>query len=199
MIKSHHPYEYNNPMISSYCFRYEVRVSASAYAKYYFHMRAIMTHLKISKDLVDLKQQPLNAARANELELSPKCPTDFSEGFSLPRVHRALSFAFDNESGFVGNVTRGKSESTWQNKSGPSLGLEQLMHATHTDADGERCVYDVHHFNFQAFFFHNLYVKKYARIFIGISRLQRVGEGEVFQGRLILVNRKPRPRAADLG
>lgn len=51
---------------------YSVKVSASDYAKYYFHLRSYCVRLGLSHDLESLA--PLNLAGARKLEVIPLSP-----------------------------------------------------------------------------------------------------------------------------
>ena len=133
---------------------YEVRVSASCYAKYYFHLRSMMTMLgliTVEKEA----QQPLDLNAANRLQLSSKAKPEsvekLTEGSIPPhRTQRCHSIAADTSSGSSAcylfnpqslNATttrlrRQRSMNSASTHGRVQLQLEQLVSNSHTDADG---------------------------------------------------------------
>ena len=127
---------------------YEVRVSASCYAKYYFHLRSIMRMLGfITNERVD--QQPLDVNAANRLQLSPNADSGEKSTEvrrAINRMHRCHSIAVDDAPG--GRDLLGPSLNTattrlrrqrsldFPSYNGPLVQLEQLVSNFHTDADG---------------------------------------------------------------
>lgn len=129
---------------------YEVRVSASCYAKYYFHLRSMMSMLGLLSADIN-HQEPLDIKAANKLKLSPSKDSHKAlkelEEVAVTRSVRcysvtssltgnnALGPTMNASTEVAGRIIRQRSLQT-SPKHGPYLGLEQLMHATHTDADG---------------------------------------------------------------
>ena len=128
---------------------YEVRVSASCYAKYYFHLRSMMRMLGlITNERAD--QQPLDVDAANRLHLSSKAEsvekTDKAPG-NTNRNHRCHSIAVDDAPGCrelpgpsalnaVPTRLRRQRSLNTSSHHGPLVQLEQLVSNFHTDADG---------------------------------------------------------------
>merc|ERR1711871_734948 len=114
---------------------YEVRVSASCYAKYYFHLRSMMTMLgliTVEKEA----QQPLDLNAANRLQLSPKTEsveTSAEIQPSINRTNRCHSIAWS--SNLVGPSTLNPANASLRRQRslgsssphGPLVQLEQLV------------------------------------------------------------------------
>lgn len=128
---------------------YEVRVSASCYAKYYFHLRSMMRMLGfITNERVD--QQPLDVNAANRLQLSHNAESGEKSTEvrrAINRMHRCHSIAVDDAPGgrdlygpssLNAATTRLRRQRSLNSPlhNGPLVQLEQLVSNSHTDADG---------------------------------------------------------------
>ena len=102
-------------------FNYEVKVSASEYAKYYFHLRSMMVTLGYHQNEIN-SIKPLDLDRANKMKLS-------SEKYLLSSHKIQRHYSLQELSTFEDNQD--------SNNSRNSVVLEQLLHSTHIDADGD--------------------------------------------------------------
>jgi hypothetical protein len=108
--------------------KYLIRVPASEYAKYYFHLRSMMT--KHGFDEIDITRlQPLNMAGARRLQLATEqfSIRDVDEGTVRRRTKTLQGGEF--------SAGRGRMQHLDTETHVP-VGLEQLVHSDHVDADG---------------------------------------------------------------
>lgn len=134
--------------------KYQIRVSASEYAKYYFHLRSMMIKLGLTNSLKNGGvAKPLDLAGAKSLQLATErlaeqTMTDVGRGGGLDSVADGGGRARSRTTAPLGvsSITRTKSnEPVGQASSGDNgagathtfIGLEELMHERHTDADGQ--------------------------------------------------------------
>ena len=114
--------------------KYSIRVSASEYAKYYFHLRSLMARLGFNANESSLLQ-PLNVSQARRMQLAtekfartstefPRRRSKTAEILELkdPMRSKRVYTMEDIESKLFGNQAM--------------VGLEQLIHSNHMDADG---------------------------------------------------------------
>jgi hypothetical protein len=106
--------------------KYIIRVSASEYAKYYFHLRSMMVRLGLQKTQPN-RIQPLDVVGARKLQLS----TEKYQERNTPR-RRVQSVAIDAEKAKLFRQTSSEAYENVHN----TVSLEQLVHAEHVDADG---------------------------------------------------------------
>jgi hypothetical protein len=104
--------------------KYLIRVPASEYAKYYFLLRSMMTRLGFHESDAT-RLQPLNMAGARKLQLATEqfSLRDVDEG-TVRRRTKTL------QGGDMGRMNYSDVEHT------VTVGLEQLVHTDHMDADG---------------------------------------------------------------
>ena len=114
--------------------KYVIRVSASEYAKYYFHLRSMMVKLGLQETDQNFIR-PLDIAGARKLQLSTEKYEEVTnlqqftrrrhhsmhEGIDLLQLERGLTENYD----LTGHALRSP------------VGLEQIIHAEHMDADGQ--------------------------------------------------------------
>lgn len=98
---------------------YVIRVPASEYAKYYFHLRSMMARMEHKENLQVNYIAPLNISGARKLQLATE---EYQQGQCM-RVGRSKSIHYaPNE-----NI---------QKDHCPLVGIEQIVHTEHMDADG---------------------------------------------------------------
>lgn len=122
--------------------KYSIRVSASEYAKYYFHLRSMMARLGFD-DSLSHDCAPLDIQGARKLQLSTEkymAEVDVGEKHRrrVHSVHVDLS-ALDMQRGSSVELSLGNGGSTKIMHASPKphqVQLEQLIHAEHMDADG---------------------------------------------------------------
>ena len=120
---------------------YRIKVSASEYAKYYFHLRAMMARLSLNRTN---SSAPLDLRSARKLQLATeglqerfafsaegttpagrgRCTTTIAAPNSLDRADIIANRAASMENGISPLVK------------GIFLGVDDLMHSSHTNADG---------------------------------------------------------------
>jgi hypothetical protein len=113
--------------------KYVIRVSASEYAKYYFHLRSMMVKLGLHKDDPNYIK-PLDITGARKLQLSTE-KYDEQMNASVSAKLRRHSVAFETspikplalERNFSGN---------YEGRQFQQVGIEQIIHDRHVDADG---------------------------------------------------------------
>ena len=106
--------------------KYFIRVTAGEYAKYYFHLRSMMVRLGLHGSEPNYIK-PLDLAGARRLQLSTE---NYEQNNGSPR-RRHYSMHVDKAS-----IPRNTSYSGYCNTSN-SVGLEQIIHTDHMDADGQ--------------------------------------------------------------
>lgn len=111
--------------------KYVIRVSASEYAKYYFHLRSLMTRLGLDKGEPN-SIHPLDIDGARKLQLSTE---KYEELSSVPR-RRIHSIHGDIKSYLQRNISLESYQLNDKNYSKPVM-LEQITHQEHMDADGQ--------------------------------------------------------------
>eukprot|EP01038_Epipyxis_sp_PR26KG_P011696 gene11696-15659_t len=111
--------------------KYIIRVSASEYAKYYFHLRSMMSRLGLHENEANWIT-PLDVAGARKLQLS-------TEKYQLtatltPRRVKSTAYEMSDMS-----LIRMRSDggSSYLEASHHLIGLEELIHSEHMDADGQ--------------------------------------------------------------
>ena len=143
--------------------QYQIRVSASEYAKYYFHLRSMMMKLGLTNSLKNGFSKPLDLAGAKLLQIATERLAEESVTSGTKSSNGAE--AKDSDGGgrdFA--VTRDRSRTTAHMPTSMEralstegtggtpgvggahsafIGIEQLIHDTHTDADGQ--VHKAHH------------------------------------------------------
>lgn len=131
--------------------KYVIRVPASEYAKYYFHLRSMMVKLGVTKDDPNFIK-PLNIDGARRLQLSTE---RFHDAYhEINGDHLESSGAGDDEEDHNNNNNNGNNFlvgrrrhmslheglSTLQRDPTeshvPTVSIEQIIHAEHMDADG---------------------------------------------------------------
>jgi hypothetical protein len=116
--------------------KFVIRVSASEYAKYYFHLRSMMARLGVRENEVSLLL-PLNLSGARKLQLGT---SKYQQDLTGPQRQRARTSEFLKDAGNAGDNPMKKIHSTdeYMHPSRNSgVILEQLLHEGHNDADGE--------------------------------------------------------------
>ena len=108
--------------------KYVIRVSASEYAKYYFHLRSMMARLGLYQGEVNIIR-PLDIAGARKLQLSTeKYLEECSQGKEAAR--RRFYSVHEVSSSTKEGIAPAEANSV-------GLVLEQLIHTEHVDADGQ--------------------------------------------------------------
>jgi len=120
---------------------YVIRVTASEYAKYYFHLRSMMTRLGIdhAHDYVEnaLLMRPLDIEGARRLQLSTERYRKEAIRSKLMRrrfhsLSDGLSDLFDLQCNSSDDPVSA------DHHAHTPVHLEQLIHSNHTDADGQK-------------------------------------------------------------
>ena len=116
--------------------RFEVKVGAGLYAKYYFHMRNLMTLLGLSSEENTFEKQ-LDRETANRLKLK-------EETFNLRKALSPTKPARNKTSldlSSLSSLLEGTNTRTHSNdvisRASTSVALEQVLHSDHRDADGK--------------------------------------------------------------
>lgn len=119
---------------------YSVKVPASEYAKYYFHLRSMMARLGFHANLNSMLR-PLDIKGAKKLELA----TELYENSTQMESTRRRGASVIAGPGCVipsGKISRMRSAPLEERMGGDdipshdSVGLEQLVHGVHLNADG---------------------------------------------------------------
>lgn len=107
--------------------KYVIRVSASEYAKYYFHLRSMIPRLGLDGGHNTNSIKPLDVAGARKLQLATEKYQEMSSDSGMPRRR--------HNSVYTSNIERQRSDgqATYTHS---TVGLEQLIHDQHVDADG---------------------------------------------------------------
>ena len=124
---------------------YVIKVTASEYAKYYFHLRSMMTRLGIDHHVHDeyvenaLFMRPLDIVGARRLQLSTERYRKEAIQSKLRRRFHSLS---DGLSDLFVDIHCNSADDAGQAAGGDHhphtpVHLEQLVHSNHTDADGQ--------------------------------------------------------------
>lgn len=133
-----------------------IRVSASEYAKYYFHLRSIMAKLKIVRNEINYLK-PLSFKTANDLQLSTERLDSHN---ALIRMQLTKSNSIGDLSAAARPQLRSYDDSSLPDAIGRSssglsarpLLLEDVIHNAHVDIDGGVCrVYPTQRNNRQPF------------------------------------------------
>ena len=113
--------------------KYDVRVSASNYAKYYFHIRSMMTLLGYHRSEIN-SLRPLDIQKAKQMKLATETYINKAASeHNFSRRGRVASMS-DVSSLFSGmKIDHSKRGDPHRH---PAVVLEQLMHEAHDDADG---------------------------------------------------------------
>ena len=122
--------------------RYRIKVSASEYAKYYFHLRSMMTRLGIIRG--DASTKPLDLIGARRLQLATETLESTSiaskEGSGVETRPRsstnARAVAPPSISRTVSTDASGRGDGAGVGHIFNKVGLDEIIHSTHTDADG---------------------------------------------------------------
>lgn len=122
---------------------YSIKVSASEYAKYYFHLRSMMARLGINRTRSTV---PLDIASAKKLQLrTESLETNYPLGnsLSMPRQYRNRGTTTVGQApNSLDRVSLNRAVSvehsgnTCPKPRNVFLGIEDLMHSIHTNADG---------------------------------------------------------------
>jgi hypothetical protein len=122
--------------------RYDVRVSASCYAKYYFHIRSMMAMLGYHANEIDSVRQ-LDVEKAKQMKLSTESYIDKASSHEMRQGRsRGLSYP-DLHSLSIGSTAKIDHDAISPHKH-PAVVLEQIMHEGHSDADGDMHVSHLH-------------------------------------------------------
>ena len=129
--------------------RYFIKVSAGEYAKYYFLLRSMVVKLGVGQGLgVDLVKgtaagmiKPLDIAGARKLQIITETYQETKYGKEPADGSRRGRSATIHMTGFEGQAAveslRLRSEDSYDMRhTHSSVGLEQITHALHVDADG---------------------------------------------------------------
>jgi hypothetical protein len=108
--------------------KYVIRVSASEYAKYYFHLRSMIPRLGLDGGCDANSIKPLDVAGARKLQLSTE---KYDQQINTQTQPRRRHYSVH-----AGNVERQHSDGT-TTYAHSSVGLEQITHSEHIDADGQ--------------------------------------------------------------
>ncbi len=109
--------------------KYVIRVSASEYAKYYFHLRSMIPRLGLDAGKDSNAIKPLDVAGARKLQLATE---KYQEMNSETQPGRRRHYSVH-----ASNVERQHSLGDTESYTHSTVGLEQLIHAEHVDADGQ--------------------------------------------------------------
>jgi hypothetical protein len=123
--------------------KYQIRVAASEYAKYYFHLRSMMSKLGLTTTLSGGSVKPLDLPGAQKLQiaterLAEQTMTDSPRTAQRPdggRSRRITSAVMERP-----EMNRAASSDMTQGSGLPKqvfIGLEQLVQERHTDAGGQ--------------------------------------------------------------
>lgn len=117
---------------------YSVKVPASEYAKYYFHLRSMMARLGFHKNSNSMLM-PLDIRGAKKLELATAEYENNQQQEQGSRRRGASVIA--SGPGYIRPSTLSRMHSTPEGGDHPhdyheSVGLEQLVHGVHLNADG---------------------------------------------------------------
>jgi hypothetical protein len=110
--------------------KYVIRVSASEYAKYYFLLRSMMVKLGLHNEDPNYIR-PLDLAGARKLQLSTEKYEQFTTQPLTPRRH-----SVHDATPRLPTLERNHSVSYEVRHHYSQVGIEQLIHPTHVDADG---------------------------------------------------------------
>jgi len=108
--------------------RYVIRVSASEYAKYYFHLRSMMARLGFHGNETNIIA-PLDIANARKLELATEKYLE-SKRSKIPRS-RSVDASMDS----MAEGSRRAGHACEEHHA--LVSFEQIVHAEHMDADGQ--------------------------------------------------------------
>lgn len=109
--------------------KYVIRVSASEYAKYYFHLRSMMVRLGLYRNEPNFIK-PLDLDGARRLQLSTE---KYQEMTRSPRKrHHSVHEHMHSLS-----LSRDLSDSSEKRSHYTPVAIEQLIHSEHMDADGQ--------------------------------------------------------------
>ena len=111
--------------------KFTIRVSAGEYAKYYFLLRSMIAKLGLHKDDPNYCK-PLDIKEAKRLELATE-KFDTTTTQNLGRVRRSVTMASVERSLANRSASTDDADGFRFNH---SIGLEELTHSVHTDADG---------------------------------------------------------------
>ena len=107
--------------------KYVIRVSASEYAKYYFHLRSMIPRLGLDGGHESNNIKPLDVAGARKLQLSTEKYEEMNSDTQPRRRHYSVH---------ASNIERQHSDGG-ETYTHSTVGLEQIIHAEHVDADGQ--------------------------------------------------------------
>ena len=111
--------------------KFTIRVSASEYAKYYFLLRSMIAKLGLHKEDPNYCK-PLDIIGAKRLQLATE-KYDSTTVKNITRVRRSVTVANLQRSLEQRSQSRDDMDQiSFRNQ----IGLEQLMHSEHNDADG---------------------------------------------------------------
>lgn len=117
---------------------YSVKVPASEYAKYYFHLRSMMARLGFHNNNSSSMLMPLDIEGAKKLELATAQYESNRQLEDAPRRRGASVIA--SGPGYIRPGVLSRMYSTPEgielHEHHESVGLEQLMHCVHLNADG---------------------------------------------------------------
>lgn len=112
--------------------KFTIRVSASEYAKYYFLLRSMIAKLGLHKEDPNYCK-PLDIQNAKRLQLATE-KFDSNTGQNINKVRRSVTMANLQRSLEMRSASRDDLEGFQGFRQ--AVGLEQLIHAEHNDADG---------------------------------------------------------------
>lgn len=114
--------------------KYVIRVSASEYAKYYFHLRSLMVRLGLQKGDDANFIRPLDLAGARRLQLGTERYEESAQEPGPRRRHHSVHI--DGDRMHALHLERNLTEHYDLSALRSPVGLEQLIHTEHMDADG---------------------------------------------------------------
>jgi hypothetical protein len=119
--------------------KYVIRVSASEYAKYYFHLRSMMTRTGLLGEPSNAVQ-PLDLAGARKLQLSTEnfeASMGGANKLTTESTRRRFYSVYDAPSAAGEQSDADASNLSAHKQLAKSVHLEMLMHTDHMDADGQ--------------------------------------------------------------
>eukprot|EP01031_Cornospumella_fuschlensis_P032098 gene32098-38817_t len=115
--------------------KYVIRVPASEYAKYYFHLRSMMVKLGLENADANSLMRPLDIAGARRLQLSTEKYEQHTSS-NLTQQRRRHHSMHESHSLDPIALERGYTENFSVGAMRSPVGLEQIVHTEHMDADG---------------------------------------------------------------
>lgn len=109
--------------------KYIIRVSASEYAKYYFHLRSMITRLGLDGGSESNLIKPLDLVGAKKLQLSTEKYEAHNADSAPRRRHMSMHVS--------GKIDRQRTEGGDATTFNHTLGLEEIIGLEHVDAGGQ--------------------------------------------------------------